>query len=277
MVVNFLILGAQKGGSTWLYDMLRKHPGIGVPPNELHFFSSDENFHKGPDWYHHHFGRSSEGIVYGEKTPEYLTVIKTRNRKTSTLTADRIRSYNPSMKLIVVLREPISRLRSAINHMYRTRRIPPWTSVNELLLGRNKRWADAFSLLENGLYHDNLAEYFQRFAADQICVLLFETDVLKTPLQSLERVCNFLGVPFMERYFPEAERVRNEYQMSFPALVANYFVPLLRPVSNRLNHLFPAYKAHIDEDMLAFLQRYYRPANERLKSLIGDLPDNWTY
>jgi hypothetical protein len=119
-MVDFLIIGAQKGGSTWLYNNLQGHPNVYTPKEEIHFFSSDANHAKGTPWYHGHFPSSKGNRIYGEKTPEYLTVIPTKNKKTSTETHNRILEYNRHMKLLVVLREPVARLRSAITHMYRT-------------------------------------------------------------------------------------------------------------------------------------------------------------
>src|SRR5690606_24729408 len=116
------------------------------------------------------------------------------------------------MKLMVVLREPLGRLRSAINHMYRTRRIPPWVSPYDLILGKHRSSAEAFSLLENGQYYDNLIRFYQIFPKTQIKILFFETDVIKTPLQTLASVCSFLNIPYEDCYFPEAMGKKNEYQ-----------------------------------------------------------------
>jgi hypothetical protein len=277
MMVNFLILGAQKGGSTWLYDMLQLHPQIFTPRHEIHFFSNEENFSKGREWYHAQFRPTGTPLLYGEKTPEYLTVIPTVNKKTSTETCQRIFSYNPGMKLIVVLREPISRLRSAINHMYRTRRIAPWIQARDLVLGGHRAAAAAFSLLENGNYYENLVEYRRIFPEAQLKVLFFETDIIKRPAETLKDVCAFLNVPFNVSDFPSLKEKKNEYQMSLPAIVLNYFIPFMRPFNNRLNHIFPAYKAKIDSETRKFLQNYYQSPNEKLRDLVGSLPEAWIY
>src|SRR5688572_985937 len=218
MKVDFLIIGAQKGGSTWLYNMLQLHPQIFTPKHEIHFFSNNENYSKGVEWYHAQFRPTGTPLLIGEKTPEYLTVIPTTNKKTSTETCQRIFSYNKDIKLIVVLREPISRLRSAINHMYRTRRISPWIQSHDLILGKHREKAEAFSLLQNGKYFENLAEYYRIFPSSQIKVLFFETDIIKRPGETLKDVCAFLKVPFNLADFPALTEKKNEYQMSLPAI-----------------------------------------------------------
>lgn len=277
MKVNFLILGAQKGGSTWLYDNLQTHPNVFTPKHEIHFFSNDENYGKGETWYHQQFDQTKSPLVYGEKTPEYLTVIPTKNKKTNVETCRRIFSYNPEIKLLVVLREPVSRLQSAINHMYRTRRIAPWVTAYDLILGSHKNDAEAFSLLQNGLYYENLAEYLKIFPKSQIKILFFETDIIKRPAETLADVCRFLEIPFDLSFFPALGQKKNEYQMSYLALWLNYYLPFLRFINNRLNHVFRPYKAKIDDATSEYLKGYYQPSNERLRELAGTLPDRWIY
>ena len=276
MKVNFLIIGAQKGGSTWLYDNLRQHPSVAAPTHEIHFFSSDENYPKGSGWYHGNFA-GGHGKLLGEKTPEYLTVVPTQNKKTSAETHQRIFLYNPEVKMIVVLREPINRLVSAVNHMYRTARIPCYVTMKDLLMGAYREQAEAFSLLQNGLYYQNLKKYLEIFSADQIKVLFFETDVVVKPLETLRNICSFLDIGFDESYFPSATQKKNEYQMSKPALMLNHYFPGLRFFNNRLNHIFPPFKARLDEDTKSFLQDYYKSENLKLKELTGYIPGNWIY
>ncbi len=277
MKVDFLIIGAQKGGSTWLYNNLRQHPGIYTPTHELHFFSSDVNYGKGTDWYHAQMRVSGGKKLVGEKTPEYMTVIPTSNPRTSVQTAKRIYDYNKEIKLLVVLREPVSRLVSAINHMYRTGRIAPWVTPYDLVLGEEKDAGNAFSILENGLYYENLRKYYELFPAERIKVIYFESDIIKRPYETLESVCAFLGVPFDKSFFFEAEKKKNEFQMSYIALWLNHYFPKLRAVNNRLNHIFPRHKAKIDSTTKAFLQDYYLKANLELRELVGSVPENWLY
>jgi hypothetical protein len=274
MKVNFLILGAQKGGSTWLYDNIRQHPMVFTPEKELHYFSNDENFKKGIEWYHGFF---SENNLIGEKTPEYLTVIPTKNPRTSVETPQRIHEYNPDMKLIVVLREPISRLKSAANHMIRTQHVSPFTSLKKIISGPDSENGSKFSLLESGLYYHNLEKYLQLFKREQLLILFYETDVVQHPLGTLKRLCLFLDIPYDESYFVFKDDIRNEYTMSKPALILNHFMPELRAFNNRLNHFFSAYRIPTDEDTILFLKNYYRESNQKLLSLCPTLPDNWNY
>ena len=67
---DFIIIGAQKSGTTWLVDMLRDHEGVFIPRDEVHFFNG--HFDKGIDWYASHFNEASKNQCIGEKTPDYL-------------------------------------------------------------------------------------------------------------------------------------------------------------------------------------------------------------
>ena len=102
---SFLIVGALKAGTTTLTDELVKHPEIGVPVKELHFFNA--NYEKGLAWYEQQFGRCSEQIV-GEATPTYgyhphlPKIIK--------------RDY-PNVKIIWILRDPVFRSYSNYVHV----------------------------------------------------------------------------------------------------------------------------------------------------------------
>ncbi len=69
---TFLVLGAQKAGTTWIADMLRQHYQMCMPEKkEVHFFNKKTNYRKGLDWYKQHFEMCGEP-VRGEATPNYL-------------------------------------------------------------------------------------------------------------------------------------------------------------------------------------------------------------
>src|SRR2546429_7073426 len=117
--VDFLVAGAQKSGTTALNYYLRRHPYIALPiKKELHFFDNDELFAGGNVSYeplHEMFQPARPGGIAGENTPIYLYWRPA---------LPRIRDYNPAMKFIVILRNPIERAFSQWN-MQRTRGIEP--------------------------------------------------------------------------------------------------------------------------------------------------------
>jgi len=72
---NYLVIGAQRCGTTWLAETLGQHPDIYVPrPKEIHFFNHSENYAKGIDWYRSRFPGYEGQRAVGEFTPNYFWV-----------------------------------------------------------------------------------------------------------------------------------------------------------------------------------------------------------
>src|SRR5205823_5136114 len=110
MRVDFVIGGTQKGGTSALDSFFRQHPQICMPETkkELHFFDKEENFSGRSNYkkYHRHFDPNPQQRVIGEATPIYMYWNSAPYR---------IWSYNPKMKWILVLRNPVERAFSAWN------------------------------------------------------------------------------------------------------------------------------------------------------------------
>lgn len=105
---NFLIVGAEKAGTTWLHGVLARHPDVFVPDvKELHFFNAfDSNgrrldgFQRGLDWYADQFAERGTARAWGEATPLYFCDPEAPARITTTL---------PEVRILLVLRNPIAR------------------------------------------------------------------------------------------------------------------------------------------------------------------------
>ena len=70
---NFLCIGAQKSGTTTLYDILKQHPHIFLPDKkELHFFDIESKYQKGVKYYSSYFQGSNSYLSVGEITPIYI-------------------------------------------------------------------------------------------------------------------------------------------------------------------------------------------------------------
>lgn len=110
---TFLIIGAAKAGTTTVFDLLKQHPQVFLPfVKEPMFFSHDDNYCKGLDWYSQTYFKGSKLVpARGEATPHYLYW--------SEKTAHRIRvAYRDrDVKLVVVLRDPVTRAYSWYGNM----------------------------------------------------------------------------------------------------------------------------------------------------------------
>jgi len=104
MKISFVVGGAQKGGTTALDAYLRKHPfALMAKQKEVHFFDDESYFHKAEvDYapYHASFDLKHTAQIIGEATPIYMYWYAAPRR---------IWEYNPAMKWILILRNPIER------------------------------------------------------------------------------------------------------------------------------------------------------------------------
>jgi tetratricopeptide (TPR) repeat protein len=106
---EFLIIGFMKCGTTSLYDYLIQHPKIAsAVKKEINYFS--EYFDMGSEWYSAHFPNFTEkNLLTGEATPIYINHVDI---------ASKISRMMPSIKLIVIIRNPVERV---ISSFYQTK------------------------------------------------------------------------------------------------------------------------------------------------------------
>lgn len=163
--VDFVGLGAQKAGTTSLWEALIVQPWFaGGPTKELRYFTG--NHHRGVDWYLAQFPPARAGLVRGEINPDYLWDRRAPGR---------MRHHNPGLRMVAVLRDPIERARSAYVHGQRVRAIPRGMSFEDVLRLETPQAGRAwFSLVRGGLYHRQLSRYLEHFPREQLHVLLFE-------------------------------------------------------------------------------------------------------
>lgn len=191
--IDFLIIGAQKSGTSSLYRYLTANLMIDGPQEkELHYF--DLFYDRGQRWFHRQF--NFRAAVQGEASPYYLLHPQA---------AERAYRYNSKLKLITILREPMERAWSHYR-MNRKRQIED-LSFPEALKAESQRLqqydADQpdnalqnYSYLERGLYAEQLELWCQYFSPDQILVLNFH-DFAKDPWKEVQKVYRFLAVaPF---------------------------------------------------------------------------------
>lgn len=173
---NFLGIGAQRSGTTWLDAQLRAHPGIYLPARrkEVHFF--DQHYERGIGWYEKFFvdaGPAAKCI--GEITPSYMYHQDI---------AAKISRHLPNVKLFVVLRNPADRAFS--QYMFDVRDMNVRLSFSEYIEQSN----NAF---RRGFYGEQLRQYFDRFPRQNIKVLIFER-VMAAPRDALAEIAEFLDI-----------------------------------------------------------------------------------
>ncbi len=174
--VGFIGIGAQKAATSWLHSCLYEHPDLSLPATkEIHYFSNF--FWRGDAWYEEQLGPSRANQIIGEISPSYLY---------SPEAAARIHDYNPNVKLIVCLREPVGRVVSAYRYAIQVGDHSPSVSLREAL-----RATPAY--LEHSRYLAQLQRYLALFPRDQILVVLYE-HIATDPLAFVQSIYRFLEV-----------------------------------------------------------------------------------
>jgi len=192
MTPDFLIIGAQKGGTSSLFYYLKFHPEIIRPiKKEIHFYNI--HYQKGLKWYQAHFPLKSESHITGEASPDYIF---------HPLSAQRIKALNPEMKIIVLLRNPIQRAYSAFQ-MNKRMGIDPRDNFEEAVqyeLENDKGVEQIydydkhnFFYLARGKYAKQLAVWKEHFSDNQFHII--QSDVFfKDSKEELQKVYKFLGI-----------------------------------------------------------------------------------
>jgi hypothetical protein len=196
---GFLILGAQKAGTTALYAYLRWHPGITGPAwKEVSYF--DRHYRRGVHWYRGHFPlRPGERLV-GEASPGYLF---------HPLAPERVRATVPNARLIALLRDPVDRALSHYHHEVALGREPlTFEEAIEAEPGRTRgeeerltrepgyfshAWWD-YTYLARGRYAEQLERWLAVFPREQLLVVASD-ELAAEPGETYARVLEFLGAP----------------------------------------------------------------------------------
>lgn len=260
---KLLILGAQKAGTTTLFDMLDGvGPFRGSSTKEVGFFSKDMFYERGMTWYLTHFTGAVSDHIGFEATPEYLFY---------NFVAKRIHEHLPDARFVVLLREPASRCFSAWN-MFRTfNRDQPQAIYDHFTQFANpearepiKRllFADVFpsfeacidselaamddptalpepSFVRRGLYAQQLEVYFKLFGRNRF--LFLEQSELNDPFFVAAAVGKLMGIKLDPSNFVVQASNQGEYSPS--------------------GKLFDA--------TMTRLREFYKPHNEQLFHLIG--------
>jgi hypothetical protein len=221
--ISFVVVGAQKSGTTALHHHLSKHPDIYLPSvKETHFFDDGHGeYHKGiPHYLEKYFGTNTGLRLAGEVDPEYLFFPET---------APRLAEHFPKAKLIFVFREPVSRAFSHYQMSFsrgldrldfagalaresirmgmkpgdaneafeRVPYVPPALDEAHRCELFNHVVRSDFSYVTRGRYADQVEHYLAYFPAESMLFLLSE-DLKGDPSGTMRRVYDFLGVRYLE-------------------------------------------------------------------------------
>lgn len=285
--LDFIIIGAQKSGTTSLYRYLEAHPKIYMPPDkEAPFFSESEQLAKGWDWYLNEYFKGAPGdTLWGKVTPQYMAVSQVPAR---------IKAQIPSVKLIAILRNPIDRAFSHYRMVVRrgTEQRSFEGAVEQLLSPSTARAACELQgspedetpfYLVWGEYGRILGNYLQYFPLDQLKVVFLD-DLEQRPQEVIDTVVEFLGLPAAytppnlgKRYHRGG--VRQRYPRLKSILMRTPFKWTWRQLPKRLRravgywydvyNVVPDEQAEVPAYVRESLVQFYRADVNRLEELFG--------
>jgi hypothetical protein len=288
---NALIIGAQKAGTTTLYDMIGQHPDVYANPlaKDCEFFGIDREYNRGVNYYSRLFRKAhKEKIVLGGNATDLFMPNS----------IERIHNLLPECKLIVILRDPVQRAFSAYRYALErgTEQRPFLIAVQEELAGADYDTpydARRKSYVAQGHYDEQIERCLQFFKTEQILILL-QDDLIREPSQVMYKVFHFLGV---DVNFDVNAVKKNEtlggsrfgvlnrviYDSPFRQRLGWEKVRLLIPKSFRyklregmikLNRV-PSEAPQLEKEVVDLLRHHYRDDIERLEKITGYDLDKW--
>lgn len=257
LLPDFIIVGVQRGGTTSLYHYLAQHPNIAPAlDKEVHYF--DHHFIRGMDWYRANFAPSwyrdyskswhGRDIITGEASPYYIFYPHA---------PERIASGLPTIKLIVMLRNPVDRALSHYHHQLETNREN--LSFEDALRAESERLDgeiekiiqdpryesfnhNHFSYLSRGIYVDQLRTWKRHFPDEQMLILNSER-FFADPANGTRRAIRFLGLPNVQIRDFKARNTRRYPKMS--PHTRKYLIDYFAPHNQKLYELLGT---HFDWD-----------------------------
>ncbi|MEO1621284.1 MAG: sulfotransferase, partial [Cyanobacteria bacterium J06632_3] len=175
---SFIIMGAMKCATTTLHEQLDAQPGVFMSElKEPNFFSDDDQYQKGMDWYLDLFAEAAPTDMCGESSTHYTKLPTFPN------SVKRLEKHLPNVKLIYVMRHPVDRLVSQYIHEWSQKTVSG--SLSQALKKRPELW-------QYSSYAMQLKPYLETFGAQNVLPVFFDR-LKQFPQEELTRIGHFLG------------------------------------------------------------------------------------
>ncbi|XP_069110326.1 heparan sulfate glucosamine 3-O-sulfotransferase 1-like [Argopecten irradians] len=251
-----LIIGVKKAGTGAMVQYLKLHPDIVVADRELNFFDYERNYNLGFDYYKTLMPMSYEGQITMEKTSNYF-----HNKETEW----RVHSMNSSMKMILLVREPIARAVSD----YLQRKLKDKDTMDlqptfeELIIRpKNGKINEGYPGIRPSFYYKHMVRWLKYFPLTQFHIVDGD-NLVRNPYEEMFAVENFLGLPHLitRDRFVFSEK-KGFYCMSLDGVNGTRQEQCLSKGKGRKH-------PDIDEGVMEMLTDLFRPLNQQFYKLIG--------
>lgn len=271
-----IIIGSRKCGTRALLKFLELNTEIRAAPNEVHFFDRDQNYRLGLDWYRKQMLNSTEDQIAIEKSPSYFV---------EPLVTKRISNMNSSIKLVVIVRDPVKRAISDFSQIVSNKIENFAKRQNATLDGIEEAWHQGSrvfrdriikpdgtvnensKIIRHGLYSTHLERWRKVFSDDQIHIVDGE-NFIKDPYSELQQVEQFLQLkPMIGRSDFVFDKKKGFYCIAIDkdgsSLTNDPIKTKCLSKHKGRRHI------KVDQDLLRKLVEFYQPYNDYLFSLIG--------
>ncbi|XP_029293913.1 heparan sulfate glucosamine 3-O-sulfotransferase 6-like [Cottoperca gobio] len=244
-----IIIGVKKGGTRALLEFLRIHPDVRAVGAEPHFF--DRFYDKGLEWYRNLMPRTLDGQITMEKTPSYFVTKEAPSR---------VCTMNCQTKLIVVVRDPVTRAVS--DYTQTLSKNPGLPSFQNLALKNSTTGLidTTWSAVRIGLYAKHLENWLQHFPLSRFLFVSGER-LVSDPAGEMGRVQDFLG---LKRVVSDKHFYFNQTK-GFPCLKKPEGSSRPRCLGKSKGRPHP----QIPSEVLQRLRDFYRPFNHRFYQMSG--------
>ena len=243
---NALIIGEMKGGTTALSAFLGSHPNISMAPKEVNFF--DLHYEEGFDWYREKMSPSTENQTVMEKSVYFGSTLEP---------CARIKKYKPDIKMLLILRDPITRaisqfsMRSKNEKFFKTRNFEDFILQHDT--GNINKYSDFIS---RGMYYQSMKNWMKCFKISDIHIVDGD-NFKKNPLQELKKVEKYMG---FRPYYSEANIYYSKENRAF-CYVENGDKKCLPSWVSRSHR-------NISSNTLRKLHEFYYPLNKKFMNLV---------
>ncbi|XP_055383276.1 heparan sulfate glucosamine 3-O-sulfotransferase 3B1 [Condylostylus longicornis] len=244
-----LIIGVKKSGTRALLEFIRLHPDVRAAGCEIHFF--DKHYKKGLQWYRNHMPFTIEGQITMEKSPSYFVTKEVPKR---------VHHMNPSTKLLIVVRDPVTRAIS--DYTQASSKKSDMKKFEELAFvnGSYSKVDITWGPIKIGIYSKHLEKWLQYFPLSQLLFISGER-LIVDPAFELGRVQDFLN---LKRIVTEKHFYFNSSK-GFPCL----FKSEARSTPHCLGKTKGRNHPWIDPAAIERLREFYRPFNNKFYQMTG--------
>jgi hypothetical protein len=174
---DFIVVGYSRSSTSWLYEALKKNDRIFLPDRkELHFY--DRNYKEGLEFYNKYFSSAADGLLKGDITPVYTEYEGI---------AEKIHADMPNVKIIIILRNPLDRLKSIFLQLVRDGKFSK--DFKSLLIKDNK----LTEFTKAQFYSDTVLTYLSLFGTNQVHIAIYD-DFVRKPDEYVTGIADFLLV-----------------------------------------------------------------------------------